>query len=84
MAGVRPDDARQFYEEDEDPGRVFSIFDAAEKARTAPPSERPDLVPLRELLADLVRELRKLRLRDRVGRFLRRVVDAVESHSKVH
>jgi hypothetical protein len=38
MAGMRPEEARQFYEEDEDPARVFALFDDADKGRTAPPS----------------------------------------------
>jgi hypothetical protein len=75
MAGMGPDEARHFYEEDEDPARVFSVFDAAEKQgrlqETGPPSQRPDLVPLRELLAELVRELRQLRLLERLFRMLR-------------
>lgn len=41
MAGMGPEEARQFYEEDEDPSRVFARFDAAEKGRTAPPSNKP-------------------------------------------
>lgn len=32
MVGMRPEKARNFYEEDEDPARVFALFDAAEKA----------------------------------------------------
>ena len=41
MAGMGPDEAQQFYEEDEDPARVIALFDAAEKGRTAPPSDKP-------------------------------------------
>lgn len=90
MAGVKPEEAKQFYEEDEDPARVFAIFDAAEKGRTAPPGDRrppqrTDLVPLRELVDDLVAELRKLRLRDRVARALEHLADAIRSsRTKVH
>lgn len=29
MAGMRPDGARRFYEEDEDPARIHGLFDAA-------------------------------------------------------
>ena len=39
MAGVRPEQAEQFYEEDEDPARVLGIFDAADKRRTARPAK---------------------------------------------
>jgi hypothetical protein len=41
MAGMGPEEARHFYEEDEDPSRVFAQFDAAEKGRTAPPGNKP-------------------------------------------
>jgi hypothetical protein len=62
MAGMRPDEAERFYEEDEDPAKVFAVFDAAKRAgrlrRTTPPGPRPELVPLRELRAELARELR--------------------------
>jgi len=42
---MRAEEAERFYEEDEDPGEIFALFDTAEKGRTAPPmpsgSERP-------------------------------------------
>jgi hypothetical protein len=38
-----------------------------------------DLTPLRELLAELVDELSKLRLRDRVANALRQAADIIES-----
>jgi hypothetical protein len=87
MAGMRPEEAKQFYEEDEDPARVFALFDAADKGRTAPPArrppERPGLTVLRELLGELrgelAREIRKLHLRDRAARFLRHLADTLES-----
>jgi|HubBroStandDraft_1064217.scaffolds.fasta_scaffold2539183_1 hypothetical protein len=66
MAGMRPEEAEQFYEEDENPAEVLAIFDAARKqgrlGRTRPPGkyQLPDLTPMRELLGDLVRDLRKL------------------------
>lgn len=90
MAGVKPEEAKQFYEEDEDPARVFAIFDAAEKGRTAPPgggrpAKRADLVPLRKRLDDLAVDLRKLRLRDRVALALRLLAEVISSsHTKVH
>ena len=79
MAGMRPDEAREFYEDDEDPAKVFAIFDAARREgrlrKTEPPQPRPDLVPLRELARELgrelARELRELRLLDRLALVLR-------------
>ncbi len=40
-----------------------------------------DLTPLRELLAELVAELGKLRPRDRAARALRRVADVIDSQT---
>jgi hypothetical protein len=31
MRGMRPEEAREFYEEDEDPAKVFVLFDAAKR-----------------------------------------------------
>jgi hypothetical protein len=36
MSGMRPEKAKNFYEEGEDPERIFTLFDAADKGRTAP------------------------------------------------
>jgi hypothetical protein len=91
MVSMRAEEAQDFYEEDEDPARVFAMFDAAEKGRTAPPqrppSQEPDLTPLRELLRELGTQLRqdvrKLRLRDRFALLLRHVADTLEQHTKV-
>jgi hypothetical protein len=33
-AGMRPEEASDFHEEDEDPARVFALFDDADKGRT--------------------------------------------------
>ena len=88
MTGVRPEEAMSFYEEDEDPARVFARYEAAEKGRTAPPagrpSQRPDLTPLRELAADLARDLRKLRPGARLALALRHLADAIGSRLRVH
>ena len=40
-----------------------------------------DLTPLRELLAELVEELSKLRLRDRVANALRQAADVIDSRT---
>lgn len=69
MASVKPEQAEQFSEEDEDPGRVFAIFDAGQKGHTAPPDGAT-----RDSLAS--RKLRKAR--HRIAAALRRVADAVE------
>jgi hypothetical protein len=91
MAGMRPEEAKDFYEEDEDPARVFALFDAAERQgkleRTEPPSARQELVPLHELLAalaaELRRDLRELQLRERLALLLERAARAMRSHHKV-
>jgi hypothetical protein len=36
MRSVRADEARRFFEEDEDPREVFAALDAAEQGRTSP------------------------------------------------
>ena len=38
-----------------------------------------DLTPLRDLLSELVEELRQLRLRDRIARALRQAADVIDS-----
>jgi hypothetical protein len=40
-----------------------------------------DLTPLRELLLELVAELRQLRLRDRIARALRQAADMIDSQA---
>lgn len=40
-----------------------------------------DLTPLRELLAELMEELEKLRLRDRVARALRQAADVIDTQT---
>jgi hypothetical protein len=91
MAGMRAEEAEDFYEEDEDPARMFVLFDAAEKGRTAPPQDHaspdPDLTPLRVLLREvgtqLRQDVRELELRERLVVMLRHAADSLEQHSKV-
>jgi hypothetical protein len=87
MAGMRPEEAKDFHEEGEDPARVFALFDAAEQQgklqRTEPPSARQELVPLHELLAALRRDLRELQLRERLVLLLQRAARGMRSHHKV-
>ena len=91
MASMRPEQAKQFYEEDEDPQRVIALFDAAQRegrlAQTKRPEPRSDLMPLGELIAELVRELRRelreLRLRERVAQRLDRAARALRSKTRV-
>jgi hypothetical protein len=40
-----------------------------------------DLTPLRELAAELVEELQKIRLRDRIARALRQAADIIDSQT---
>jgi hypothetical protein len=88
MTDMRPEQAEDFYEEDEDPARIFALFDAAGKGRTAPrgdhPGREPDLVPLRDLARQLARDLRKLRLRDRAPRVLHHLASAMASRTRAH
>lgn len=43
-----------------------------------------DLTPLRELAAELVEELQKIRLRDRIARALRQAADIIDSQTPGH
>jgi hypothetical protein len=85
---MRPEQARDFYEEDEDPARIFALFDAAGKGRTAShgdhPGREPDLVPLRDLARQLARDLRKLRMRDRALWVLHHLASAIASRTRAH
>ena len=61
MTGVNPEEAERFYEEDEDPSRVFGIFDAGRTGQTerrgkARPSPAPGkLAVLRQHIAMVLR-----------------------------
>ena len=86
MASMRPDEARHFSEQDEDPAKVFALFDAAERegglGRTAPSSPHiPGLAPLRELASSFVAELR---WRERLALVLRHLARELETSSRSH
>ena len=91
MAGMRPDQAKQFCEEDEDPKAVIALLDDARRegrlSQTSRPESRRDLMPLGqlaiELLRELRRELRELRLRERVARKLERAAEGLRSKTRV-
>lgn len=68
MAGVKPQEAERFYEEDEDPARVFAAFDAGQKGQTHQPGQ-PGLSPRVGRLAGI---------RQCLAGALRRVADIVE------
>lgn len=69
MAGVKPQEAEQFYEEDEDPARVFANFDAGQKGDTQRPSQTEPSSSWSGRLAGI---------RQRLARALRRAADVVE------
>jgi len=53
----------------------------AKARRVASTDDQPgmaDLTPLRELLSDLVEEMRRVRLRERIARKLRQAADAID------
>jgi hypothetical protein len=85
MVSMRPEQAREFCEEDEDPAEVFAVFDAAERKgqlkRTGPPPEPPSMRELGDLLRRLLLEVR---LRDRIMRVLRGVFASSAGRSKVN
>lgn len=61
--------------------------DAAKAGRVVNSPGEPgvlDLTPLRELLSELVEELGKLRLRERVARALRQAADIIDSQPPSH
>jgi hypothetical protein len=61
--------------------------DAAKAGRVVNRAGEPgvlDLTPLRELLSELMEELGKLRLRDRIARSLRQAADIIDSQPPSH
>jgi hypothetical protein len=84
MAGMSPEEARNFHEEDEDPQKIFALFEAGQKRHTMRPGDhKPDPRPMHEVLGELAQLLRQFRLRDRIATGLRHLATAVESHNKV-
>jgi hypothetical protein len=60
---------------------------AAKAGRVVNAGDEPgvlDLTPLRELLSELVEELHKVRLRDRVASALRQAADIIDSQTPGH
>ena len=68
---MRPEEAKVFYEEDEDPAEVWASFEAAEKQVTGLP---------------VARECRghpwSVRMRHNFAAMLRQLANAIESHSR--
>ena len=71
MTGVQPHEAERFYEEDEDPARVFALFDAGQKSQTRRPGGPEGSPGLRKLAG----------LRQRLAVALRRAADAIKPPS---
>jgi hypothetical protein len=69
MASVKPQEAEQFYEEDEDPARVFATFDAGRKGVTQRPGQNGPSSPRSGRLAGI---------RQCLAQALRRAADVVE------
>jgi hypothetical protein len=49
MADMTPEEAERFYEDDEDPQKIFAAFDAAPKGVTAPPAASQQAADARTL-----------------------------------
>jgi hypothetical protein len=82
MAVMRRQEAKSFSEQDEDPHKIFALFDAGQKAETAPSaSPGQELRPLGPLLATLADDLRQLRLGDRLAVSLRHLFVAIRRRS---
>jgi hypothetical protein len=74
MASVKPHEAERFYEEDEDPARVFAAFDAGEKGQTQRAGQTGQS-PWASRLAGI---------RHRLAGALRRAADVVEPPPMTH
>jgi hypothetical protein len=72
MASVKPQEAERFYEEDEDPARVFAVFDAGQQGQTQRPGQ-PGLSPGPGKLAGI---------RQRLAVALRRAADVIEPRGR--
>lgn len=61
MVGMKASEAEHFYEEDEDPQKIFALFEAGKKGVTAPPrSSRLSAHWLRKARYELAIALRRL------------------------
>lgn len=69
MTSVKPKEAERFYEEDEDPARVFAVFDAGQKGQTQRPGQAGPPSSWASRLAGM---------RQRLAGALRRAADVVE------
>ena len=69
MKVMRPEQARDFYEEDEDPARIEAVFETGEKGYTAPARglrvRQLRGQTLGGLAAEFAEDIRNLRLRER-------------------
>jgi hypothetical protein len=60
IVNVKVEEAERFYEEDEDPRKVFAAFDAAQKGRTAPPHDGQASSPWSKVRREIAAVLRRL------------------------
>ena len=85
MKVMRPEQARDFYEEDEDPARIEAVFETGEKGYTAPARglrvRQLRGQTLGGLAAEFAEDIRNLRLRERTAAALRLLADFLESNS---
>lgn len=72
MIGMKATDAEHFYEEDEDPQKIFALFEAGKKRVTAPPC---DTRPTSQLFGKVRHELA-------IG--LRRLANLIEPAPRPH
>jgi hypothetical protein len=86
MKVMRPEHAKDFYEEDEDPARIENVFDTGEKGYTAS-ARGPRVRHLRGqtlggIAVGFAADIRNLRLRERAAAGLRLLADLLESNSR--
>lgn len=85
MKVMRPEQAKDFHEEDEDPARKEAIFDTGEKGYTAQARgarvRQLRIQKLGGVAARFAMDIRNLRLRERAATALRLLADLLESNS---